>query len=167
MQISPSGSKVAIIATVYAGAATTTVGNYLIGAGNIKLKSGATVVSSNEFNIGSFRDIYPLRASLIYLDTPTSDSQTYSVEITNGSTQLITVSLKLLPLMLLDAAFLDTDSVAVGTSSQTTVGNLSTTLSGDVAVIALAAAESTAPSDGTISKKMGSYYREIIHQQAK
>jgi hypothetical protein len=157
---------VAIIATVYAGAATTTVGNYLIGAGNIKLKSGATVVSSNEFNIGSFRDIYPLRASLIYLDTPTSDSQTYSVEITNGSTQAHNCWAEIIAFDVTDAAFLDTDSVAVGTS-QTTVGNLSTTLSGDVAVIALAAAESTVPTDGTISTKMGSYYREIIHQQAK
>jgi hypothetical protein len=60
---------------------------------------------------------------------------------------LIIVSLKLLPLMLADAAFLDTGSVAVGTS-QTTVGNLSTTLSGDVAVIALAAAERTTTDDG-------------------
>jgi hypothetical protein len=97
----PSGSKVAVIATVYAAAATTGGGNYLVGAGNIKLKSGATVVSSNQFDIGSYRDIYPLRASLIYLDTPTSNSQTYSIEITNGSTQLITVGLKLLRSMLL------------------------------------------------------------------
>jgi hypothetical protein len=161
-----SGSKVAIIATVYAGAATTTGGDYLVGAGNIKLKSGTTVVSSNQFNIGSYRDIYPLRASLIYLDTPTSDSQTYSVEITNGSTQAHNCFAEIVAFDVTDAAFLDTGSVAVGTS-QTTVGNLSTTLSGDVAVIALAAAERTATTMEILSPQMRSCYRKIIHQQAK
>jgi hypothetical protein len=143
----PSGSKVAVVATVYAGAATTTTGNYLVGAGNIKLKSGTTVVSSNQFNIGSYWNIYPLRVSLIYLDTPTSDSQTYSVEITNGSSQAHNCFAEIVAFDVADAAFLDTGSVAVGTS-QTTVGNLSTTLSGDVAVIALAAAERTTTNDG-------------------
>ena len=143
----PSGSKVVVIATVYAAAATATTGDYLVGAGNIKLKSGATVVSSNQFNIGSYRDIYPLRASLIYLDTPTSGSQTYSVEITNGSVQAHNCYAEIVAFDVTDAVFLDTGSVAVGTS-QTTVGNLSTTLSGDVVVIALAAAERTASTDG-------------------
>jgi hypothetical protein len=143
----PSGSKVAVIATVYAGAATTTTGDYLVGAGNIKLKSGSTVVSSNQFNTGSYRDVYPLRASLIYLDTPTSSSQTYSVEITNGSSQAYNCYAEIVAFDVADAAFLDTGSVAVATT-QTTVGNLSTTLSGDVAVIALAAAERTTANDG-------------------
>jgi hypothetical protein len=143
----PSGSKVAVIATVYAGAATITGGNYLIGAGNIKLKSGSTVVSSNQFDIGSYRDIYPLRASLIYLDTPTSSSQTYSIEITNGSTLAHNCYAEIVAFDVTDAAFLDTDSVAV-TTTQTTVGNLSTNLSGDVAVIALVAVERTASNDG-------------------
>jgi hypothetical protein len=143
----PSGSKVAVIATVYAAAATNTGGNYLVGAGNIKLKSGSTVVASNQFNIGSYRDKYPLRASLIYLHTPTSGSQTYSVEITNGSTQAHNCFAEIVAFDVADAAFLDTNSVAIGTT-QTTVGNLTTTLSGDVAVIALAAAERTATNDG-------------------
>jgi hypothetical protein len=143
----PSGSKVAVIATVYAAAAATAGGDYLVGAGNIKLKSGTTVVSSNQFNIGSYFNIYPFRASLIYLDTPTSDSQTYSVEITNGSTQAYNCWAEIVAFDVTGAAFLDTGSVAVGTT-QTTVGNLSTTLSGDVVVIALAAAERTATNDG-------------------
>jgi hypothetical protein len=143
----PAGSKVVVIATVYAVAATTTGGDYLIGAGNIKLKSGSTVVSSNQFNIGSYRDVYPLRVSLIYLDIPTSDSQTYSVEITNGSTQAYGCYAEIVAFNVIDAAFLDTGPVAVGTT-QTTVGDLSTNLSGDVAVIALAAAERTATNDG-------------------
>jgi hypothetical protein len=143
----PSGSKVAVIATVYVAAGTTTGGEYLIGAGNIKLKSGSTVVSSNQFNMGCYREIYPLRASLIYLDTPTSSSQTYSVEITNGSTQAHNCYAEIVAFDVADAAFLDTGSVAVATT-QTTVGNLSTTLSGNVAVIALAAAERTTNNDG-------------------
>ena len=143
----PPGSKVVVIATVYAAAATTTAGNYLVGAGNIKLKSGATVVSSNQFNIGSYSNQYPLRVSLIYLDTPSSSSQTYSVEITNGSTVAQNCYAEIVAFDVTDAAFLDTASIAVGTA-QTTVGNLTTNLSGDVAVIALAAAERTAGNDG-------------------
>jgi hypothetical protein len=81
----PSGSKVAVIATVYADVVTTTAGDYLVDAGSIRLKSDTTVVSSNQFRIGSYADRYPFRASLIYLDTPTSDWQIYSVEIRNGS----------------------------------------------------------------------------------
>ena len=141
------GSKVVVIATVYAAAETTISGNYLVGAGGIKLKSGATVVASNQFDIGSNRDISPFRASLIYLDTPTSGSQTYSVEITNGSSQAHSCYAEIVAFDVVGAVFLDTGSVAVGTS-QTTVGNLVTNLSGDVAVIALAAVERTATSDG-------------------
>jgi hypothetical protein len=165
-----SGSKVVVIATVYASAATTTTGDYLVGAGNIKLKAGTTVVSSNQFNIGSYGNVYPLRASLIYLDTPSSGSQTYSVEITNGSTQTYNCWAEIVAFDVYDAAFLDTGSVAVGTS-QTTVGNLSTTLSGDVAVIALAAAERTATTDGTtfnantvVLQKDGSSTDEVSSQ---
>jgi len=143
----PSGSKVTVVATVYAAAATTTAGNYLVGAGNIKLKSDATVVSSNQFNIGSNLNTRPLRASLIYLDTPALNSQTYSIEITNGSTVAQDCYAEIIAFDVTDAEFLDTASVAVSTS-QTTVGNLSTTLSGDVAVIALVAAERTATNDG-------------------
>jgi hypothetical protein len=143
----PSGSKVVVIATVYAGAATTTVGNYLIGAENIRLNAGAIVGSTNQFNIGSYRDVYPLRVSLIYLDTPTSSSQAYSVGMTNSSTVAHNCWAEIVAFDVEDAAFLDTGSVAVGTT-QTTVGNLTTNLSGDVAVIALAAAERTANNDG-------------------
>ena len=143
----PAGSKVVVIATVYAAVATTTAGNYLIGAGNIKLKAGTAVVSSNQFDIGSYADAYPLRMSLIYLNTPTSSPQSYSIEITNGSAQTYNCYAEIVAFDVVDAAFLDTSSVAVATT-QTTVGNLSTTLSGDVAVIALAAAERTANTAG-------------------
>ena len=143
----PAGRRVVVIATVYAGAATTTAGEYLIGVGNIKLKAGTTVVSSNRFNIGSYRDVYPLRVSLIYLDTPTSGSQTYSVEITNGSSVAYNCYAEIVAFDVYDAAYLDTAPVAVGTA-QTTVGNLVTNLSDEVAVIALAAAERPTTSDG-------------------
>jgi hypothetical protein len=84
---------------------------------------------------------------LIYLDVPSSSSQTYSVEITNGSTVPYNCFAEIVAFDVTDAAFLDTGSVAVATT-QTTVGNLITNLSGNVAVIALAAAERTATSDG-------------------
>jgi hypothetical protein len=144
----PAGSKVVVLATVYCGAATTTVGEYLVGAENIKLKAGGSVVSSNQFNIGSYRDVYPLRASLAYLDVPASSSQTYSVEVTNGASVAHNCYAEVAAFKVSDGAFLDGGSVAVATT-QTTVGSLSTSLSGDVAVIALAAAERTATTDGS------------------
>jgi hypothetical protein len=143
----PPGSKVVVVATVYAASTTPVAGNYLVGAGNIMIRSGSSVVSSNQFNIGSHTDSHPLRMSLIYLDIPSSSSQTYSVEITNGSTVVHNCWAEIVAFDVWDAAFLDTGSVAVGTS-QITVGNLTTNLSGNVAVIALAAAERTATNDG-------------------
>jgi hypothetical protein len=143
----PANSKVAIIAVAY-GSHTST-GSYLIGAGNVKLKSGATVISSNQFNVGSYQSTEPFWVSLVYLDTPASSSQTYSVEITNGSSVAFNCYAEVVAFTVYDGAFLDTGSVALTSGSQVTVGNLTTALLGNVVVIGLAAAENTSSTSGT------------------
>jgi hypothetical protein len=137
----PANSKVAIVAVAYGS--HTTVAPYFIGAGNVKLKSGETVVSSNQFDTGSYESSEPFWVSLVYLDTPASGSQVYSVEVTNGSSVAFNCYAEIVAFTVYDGAFLDTGSVALTSGSQVTVGSLSTTLSGDVVVIGLAAAENT------------------------
>jgi len=141
----PANSKVVIVAVAYGQHDTTRV-HVLISGGNIKLKSGTTVVSSNEFSCGSYEVAEPLWVSLAYLDTPSSSSQTYSIEVTNNSYYTFTFYAEIVAFTVADAAFLDTASVALTSGSQVTVGNLSTTLSGNVVVIGLAAAENTGTS---------------------
>ena len=137
----PANSNVAIIAVAY-GSHTTT-GHYLIGAGNVKLKSDTTVVSSNQFDIGSYQTIEPFWISLVYLDTPASGSQTYSIEVTNGSSVGFNCFAEIVAFTVYNGALLDTGSVALTSGSQVTVGSVSTSLVGDVVVIGLAAAENT------------------------
>jgi len=137
----PSGAKVAILAATYFYPSTT--GTQLVGAGNVKIKSGATVVSSNQFNTGGYAVDYPCWVNLVYLETTSSSSQSYSVEITNGSATTYTAYAMIVAFTVVDGAFLDTDSIALTNGIQVTVGSLSTTLSGNVVVIGLAAAENT------------------------
>jgi hypothetical protein len=137
----PSGAKVAILAATYFYPSTT--GAQLVGAGNVKLKSGTTVVSSNQFNTGGWSTDQPCWVNLIYLETTSSSSQSYSVEITNGSASAYTAYAMIVAFSVAAGAFLDTASVALTSGSQVTVGSLSTTLSGNVVVIGLAAAENT------------------------
>jgi hypothetical protein len=137
----PANSKVALVAVCYGSWAGS--GHQLVGAGNVKLKADGSVVSSNQFNIGSYQATEPLWVSLAYLDTPASGSQTYSVEVTNGSSQTFNFYAEVVAFTVSDGAFLDTASVGLSTNNQVTVGNLTTSLSGDVAVIGLAASDYT------------------------
>jgi hypothetical protein len=143
----PANSKVAIIAVAYGYPST--AGQYLIGAGNIKLKSGDEAVSSNQFDTGGYDSIRPLWASLTYLDEPTSSSQTYSIEITNNTNVEFNCYAEIVAFTVIYGAFLDTGSVALTSGSQVTVGNLSTTLRVSVAVIGLAAAENASTTNVT------------------
>jgi hypothetical protein len=141
-----ANSKVALVVVAYGSWAGN--GYELIGAGNVKLKVGTTVVSSNQFNTGSYMVLQPIWVSLTYLHTPPSGSQTYSVEVTNGSSKTFNFYAEIVAFTVSDGAFLDTGSVALTNGSQVTVGNLTTSLSGDVAVIGLAAAENTSALGG-------------------
>jgi hypothetical protein len=137
----PANSKVALVAVAYVH--PTTAGTQIINAGNIRLKSGGEIASSNQFNVSAYSSYYQAWVSLSYLDLPTSGSQTYSVELTNNTSVAFNCYAEVVAFTVSDGAFLDTGSVALTKDSQVTVGSLSTALTGDVAVIALAAAENT------------------------
>jgi hypothetical protein len=137
----PANSKAAAIAVVFAYHSTT--GDYILNAGNIKLKLGGTVISSNEFGTGAYSNQVHLCVSLGWLGPVPASSQTWSVEITNNTSVSFIAYAIIAAFTVVDGAFLDTGSVPLTSGSQVTVGSLSTTLTGDVAVIALAAAENT------------------------
>ncbi|MEM4211426.1 MAG: hypothetical protein QXS72_09415, partial [Candidatus Caldarchaeum sp.] len=73
----------------------------------------------------------------------------YSLQVYNNPTVTSQAWGEIVAFRVGDGAFLDTGSVALSNGSQVTVGDLSTTLSGEVGVIALAASENTAGSDVT------------------
>ena len=145
----PAGSKVAIVASIYGYYNSTTGTQNVIGAGNYRLKSGATIVSSNQFSHGSYSNVEPAWIPLSYLETPTSSTQSYSIEVYNNSGYSYVFFGEIVAFTIYDGAFLDTASVALTANTQVTVGNLSTTLQGDVAVIALGAAENTTTTNVT------------------
>jgi hypothetical protein len=143
----PSGSKVAIIGAIYGGRSTGT-GRAYMGIGSNRLKSGGTVVASNEFDASSYSlDYINSWVSLQYLETTSTSSQTYSLEVSNGGGVQVTMYGIIVAFTVGDGAFLDTASVSLTSGSQVTVGSLSTTLAGDVVAIGLATDNFTGTSD--------------------
>ena len=143
----PANSKVVALMFMYGG--PTPSGQHLVGAGNVGLRLDTTVISSSQFNMGGYGSYMPFLASLVWLGTVASSSQTWVAELTNGSTATYTVYAEIVTFTVADGAFLDTGSVALTSGTQVTVGSLSTTLTGDVVVVGLAAAENTGTSDVT------------------
>jgi hypothetical protein len=141
----PANSKVALVATVYGNWSGS--GDKIINFANVKLKVGTSVVAYNEFESGSYSQHRPLWVSLAYLHTPPSSSQTYSVEVTNNTNVTFGFYAQIVAFTVNGAAFLDTGEVTLTNNSQVTVGNLTTTLSGDVVVIGLAAFRNVASSN--------------------
>ena len=145
----PVGTKVVALAYVLGQPNTTSGNHYLVGAGNVKVKLGGNVVSSNQFNAGGYNNTQPLHTNLCFGTTLSTSTQTWTVEITNGSSVAFNVYAILVVFKVSDLAFLDTASVALSNGSQVTVGNLATSLQGNVAVIAIASAENTSSSSVT------------------
>jgi len=140
----PADSKVIVMGVLHA--IITTPAQNTIGTGNIRLKAGSTVVASNQFPMGSYGaylGIYlSLYVPLVFLHTA-SGPLTYSIEVYNNSGYNYSCYGMLVAFTVSDGAFLDTASVVLVNGSQVTVGNLTTTLQGDVVAIALAAAQNT------------------------
>ena len=143
----PANSKVVALMIMYGS--WTGNAHKLVGAGNIKLKLGTTIISSNQFNTGSYISYELFHVSLAWYGIVTTSSQTWVAELTNGSDVTFTVCAEIVTFTVYDGALLDTGSVSLTSGTQVTVGNLSTTLSGNVAVIGLAAAEYTATTGST------------------
>jgi hypothetical protein len=146
------GAKVAVVGFL-SGAWTNSSGTHVaIGAGTARLKLGTTILSSNEFTVGSnyYQGIHPLSVNLLALATITTSTQTWAVEFNNNTTvnhNFLYASI--LTFTVSDGAFLDTASVALSNGVQVTVGSLSTTLTGDVVVLAIASADNTTATDVT------------------
>lgn len=145
----PAGSKVAVLAYVQMGIVVYTGLYEIYTAGNIRILKGSTIVSQNQFSVGVLQIIDPACVSLAYLDTNSGANQSYSIQVYNSLSVTSQAWGEIIAFKVSDGAFLDTDSVALTSGSQVTVGNLATSLSGEVGVIALAAAENTSSSTVT------------------
>jgi len=144
----PLNSKFVVLATVYGGRASGT-GNQFINAGNIRLNvnDGLNLSTiTNQFQVGTYATNEPIWMSLMSLRDALNSSQSFAVVVQNNSGVAMNFYAEIVAFVVGDGAFLDTDSVALTSGSQVLVGDLSTTLNGDVAVIALAAAENTSSS---------------------
>ncbi|MEM2079903.1 MAG: hypothetical protein QW104_04390, partial [Nitrososphaerota archaeon] len=145
----PAGSKVVVLAYVQMGVTSTIGSHQLYQAGNIRILRGSTVVSSNQFQVGTYVNTEPALVSLSYLDANSGNNQAYSIQVYNNRSEISQAWGQIIAFRVADGAFLDTGSVALTSGSQVTVGNLSTSLIGEVGVIALAAAENTGTTDVT------------------
>jgi len=134
-------SKVAVLALVYYYSLSS--GAYFISGGNIRVKLDTSIISTNELRVAFGVQEWTGFTNLCALATPTSGSQTWRVEIYNDSSVNIAAFAILVTFTVSDGAFLDTASVALVNGSQVTVGNLTTSLVGDVAVIGIATADNT------------------------
>ncbi|MEM0381417.1 MAG: hypothetical protein QW580_01950 [Nitrososphaerota archaeon] len=144
----PAGSKVAVLAYVQMGRVSG-VGHVLYPTGNIRILKGSSIVSQNQFQVGTYEAIEPAHVSLSYFDTGSSANQAYSIQVRNSLLETSQAWGEIIAFTVADGAFLDTGNVSLTSGSQVTVGNLTTSLSGEVGVIALAAAENTGTTDVT------------------
>ncbi|MEM4185186.1 MAG: hypothetical protein QXE50_06000 [Nitrososphaerota archaeon] len=143
----PAGSKVVVLAYVQMGVTSTVGGERFYSAMSIRIRKGGLMVSYNQFSAGAGYNLYPALVSLSYFDSNAGANQSYSLEVYNNLSETSQAWGEILAFRVTDGAFLDTDSVALTSGSQVTVGNLTTTLYGEVGVVGLAAAENTASSN--------------------
>jgi hypothetical protein len=151
----PANSKVVVIAFATGTWSLISGAQTLIGAGDVRLKLGTTIVSSNEFSMGSYGVyadvIFPLNVQLSYFTSVTTATQSWSLEINNPTGSAWSFYAGMVAFTVVGGAFLDTSSVALTNGVQVTVGNLSTTLTGDVVVIGLGAAENPTTTSTTFN----------------
>jgi hypothetical protein len=133
----PTGSKVAVIGVAYFIPPSS--GTRYVGAGNARLKSGATVLSSNETSIGAGSTSTAGWIHLLALHTTTSNTQTYSFEVYNNSGVTLTFASEIIAFTVADGAFLDSSEVQIyPANTWVTIGNLTTSISSEVVAICIA-----------------------------
>jgi hypothetical protein len=107
-----------------------------LGAGNVRLKLNGTLLAATEYAIKNRYYSYPLdHNGLLAVASPTASS-TITLEVYNDTGNTIYVISTLVAFPVNDYQFLDTGSVAIGTT-ETTIGSLNVTLAGKYAVIAV------------------------------
>ena len=137
-----AGSKVAVLAVIHFGVTSTTFSNRLYSAGAIRIIENATIVSSNQFQVGTGNSSFPAIVSLAFYNNNVSANPTYAVQVYNNLSETSRAWAEIVAFQVDDGAFLDTGAVASGTSP-VTIGNLSTSITGEGAAIILVAGENT------------------------
>jgi hypothetical protein len=127
-----TGEKIVVLAYVYASAGG-------INAGNIRLKMGTTIISSNEFRAGGH-----VRCSLGKFITLTTNNPTFSIEVTNNTAGSINFGAILIAFKVNDGADIDTSAVSLTANMDVTVGTLNIPFNTNVVAISLGAASHTA-----------------------
>ncbi|MEM4273946.1 MAG: hypothetical protein QW420_06300, partial [Candidatus Caldarchaeum sp.] len=137
----PAGKYVVLAAWAYRQSTST---SYALNAGNVRIKAGTTILASNQY---AFYHRWTGNANAAMLVAPytATNNQVYSLEVVNNTGLTLTFDSFLAAFKVADSAFLDTASVALGTT-ENTVANLTTTLSGDVGVISILSVASTSSS---------------------
>ncbi|MEM4154504.1 MAG: hypothetical protein QXW52_06795, partial [Candidatus Caldarchaeum sp.] len=144
----PAGSKVAVLAFVQMGRASGS-GHVFYQGNSFRILRGTTIVSQTQFSHGTYQATEPAQVSLAYFDASSEVNASYSLQVYNNLAVTSQAWGEIIAFPVSDGAFLDTGSVALSNGSQVTVGDLSTTLSGEVGVVALAESENTTGSDIT------------------
>jgi hypothetical protein len=133
----PTGSRVAVIGLAYFVHSSS--GAMYIGAGNARLKVGATILSSNQTDIGAGSASTAGWIHLLALHTTSSNTQTYSFEVYNTSGVTLTFASEIIAFTVANGAFLDSSEVQIWPANTwVTIGNLTTSISGEVVAICVA-----------------------------
>ncbi|MEM4591727.1 MAG: hypothetical protein QW555_07865 [Nitrososphaerota archaeon] len=135
-----AGSKVVVLAYILMGVTSTTEYARTYSAGNIRILRGSTIVSQTQFQTTTNKNTEPAVVALAYFDSSANANQSYAIQVYNNLSETSRAWGVIVAFQVSDGAFLDTGSVSLTSGSQVTVGDLSTTLSGDVGVVALATA---------------------------
>jgi len=146
----PANSKVVAIMILDGYRSDGGSGQTYIGAGSVRLKLGTTVLTSSPYGLGSHSADQTGWWILVWGGVVTSAPQTWSIEVYNNSTPAVPYNFfgEIVTFTVSDLAFLDSASVALSTTALTTVGDMTTTLSADVVVLAVASGESTVATSG-------------------
>jgi hypothetical protein len=139
----PVGSKVVAVMILDGYRSDGSSGHTNIGAGSIRLKLGTTVLTSSPHAIGSHAQDQPGWWILLWGGIVSTSTQTWGIEVYNNSTPAVPYAFfgEIVTFTVSDLAFLDSASSTLSTTSLTTVGNVTTTLTGDVAVLAVPSGE--------------------------
>ncbi|MEM2233817.1 MAG: hypothetical protein QXP81_09810, partial [Nitrososphaerota archaeon] len=151
----PAGSKVAVVGVLYGYRISTSTYPSQISTLWIKRAATQDLLRANNYDVFFWGPLQPFWYTLTGLDITAADTQTYSLEVSSTYTPLdpnptYVVFGEIVAFTVRDGVFLESDYVFLTSGSQATVGELFTSFSGDVAVIATVDAGNDGLVDATI-----------------
>ena len=146
----PPNSKVVAIMILDGYRSDGSYDHTYIGGGSVRLKLGTTILTSNSYALGSYMVDLPGWWILVWGGIVTSAPQTWNIEVYNNSTPAVPYGFfgAIVTFTVSDLAFLDSASSTLSNTSLTTVGDMATTLAGDVVVLAIPSGENTTSNAG-------------------